>query len=170
MGSMTATLCMHMPKANTCQRPTGQKLCFPYCWHVIGSCWLSGWGRSSWQGSSEPPQADLCCTLTVTHARQKTDPLEDPASPTMMNTGPCGEGWLIVLFLYPLRDRLLCRSAACCKQQRWFSAGQNFEIKEEIKQAAQIKPTNVRNQFAYIFGVDLWLLKISFKCFGKQLL
>lgn len=70
MGCMTATLCIHMPKANTCQRPSGQKLCFPYCWHVIGSCWLSGWGRSSWRGSSEPPRADLCCTHSLTHTEK----------------------------------------------------------------------------------------------------
>ena len=109
---VTATLCIHT-EANTCQRPTGQQLCFPYCWHVSGSCWLSGWDRGSWRDTTGPPQADLCCTHTHTqpHTHTPTQLLPQWWAQGLM--GGLAGAWCLLPSLHWMRE-LLCRSGGGC--------------------------------------------------------
>lgn len=70
--------------AFACYRLThvsGQKHRFPYCWHAIWSCWLSGWDRGSRQDTSELPRA-YTHTHTHTHGQRLWI-----CSPTVMNPG-----------------------------------------------------------------------------------
>lgn len=87
-------------------QPTGQKLCFPYCWHVIGSCWLSGWDRGSWRDTSELPRADLCITQTHTH----------PDVGSAMNPGPWGRTGCP----HPQTGGLLCCCGGCYRRSRLY--------------------------------------------------